>query len=54
MMHAYVLPFLLGLGLVLSLSGCSPTNTEWLGRTLSGLDCRPEKLDAAGRCVAAR
>ena len=40
--------------LVLTLSGCAASTNEWLGRQLSGLDCRPEKLDAAGRCVAAR
>jgi hypothetical protein len=40
--------------LLLALSGCSYPQTEWLGRKLSGIDCRPEKLDAAGRCVAAK
>jgi hypothetical protein len=40
--------------LVLILSGCSYAPQEWLGRQLSGLDCRPQSLDAQGRCVAAR
>lgn len=32
------------------LSGCY-SQQEWLGRQLSGIDCRYEKLDAQGRCV---
>ena len=40
--------------MLVGLSGCTAANNEWLGRQLYGLDCRPEKLDAAGRCVAAR
>jgi len=35
-------------------SGCSYAPQEWLGRQLSGLDCRPQSLDAQGRCVAAK
>jgi hypothetical protein len=38
----------------LLVSGCSYTQTEWLGRKLSGIDCRPEHLDTAGRCVPAK
>jgi hypothetical protein len=38
------------LGLTLFLSGCY-AQQAWLGRQLSGIDCRPEKLDAQGRCV---
>ena len=37
----------------LGLSGCYDQQ-EWLGRHLSGIDCRPEKLDAQGRCVPYR
>ena len=47
---AMIVVLLLGTGL----SGCSAAHNEWLGRQLSGLDCRQEKLDAAGRCVPAR
>jgi hypothetical protein len=36
--------------LSLCLSGCY-AQQEWLGRQLSGIDCRPDKLDAQGRCV---
>jgi hypothetical protein len=48
------LSMMIVLVLGLLVSGCSYTQTEWLGRKLSGIDCRPEKLDAAGRCVAAK
>jgi hypothetical protein len=34
----------------LLVSGCYPQQ-EWLGRQLSGIDCRPDHLDAQGRCV---
>jgi hypothetical protein len=40
--------------LLVLLAGCSYAPQEYLGRQLSGLDCRQEKLDAKGRCVAAR
>jgi hypothetical protein len=55
-MHAFRMPYLLMWVFLfgVTLSGCSATQNEWLGRQLSGLDCRPEKLDAAGRCVPAR
>ena len=51
-MNAWRMQVLVLMALVLG--GCTAANNEWLGRQLSGLDCRPEKLDAAGRCVAAR
>ena len=41
------------LGLALLLNGCY-AQQEWLGRQLSGIDCRYEKLDAQGRCVPYR
>jgi hypothetical protein len=41
---------LLLLSCALLVSGCYPQQ-EWLGRQLSGMDCRYEKLDAQGRCV---
>jgi hypothetical protein len=45
---------LLFLALAVFLGGCSYAPQEWLGRQLSGIDCRPEHLDARGRCVAYR
>ena len=38
----------------LLLTSCTYDFQESLGRRLSGLDCRPEHLDRAGRCVPAR
>ena len=46
-MHRGLLCIVLIVGMFVS--GCSYTQTEWLGRKLSGIDCRPEKLDVAGR-----
>jgi hypothetical protein len=37
-----------------TLTACTYDFQESLGRRLSGLDCRPEHLDRAGRCVPAR
>jgi hypothetical protein len=45
---------LLVLPVLLARGACSYAPQEWLGRQLSGLDCRPEHLDAQGRCVPAR
>lgn len=35
-------------------TSCTYAQSERVGRALSGIDCRPEKLDTAGRCVAAK
>ena len=34
--------------MALVLSGCTAANSEWLGRQLSGLDCRPEETGCRG------
>jgi hypothetical protein len=41
---------LIVLSCVVLVSGCY-AQQEWLGRQLSGIDCRYEHLDAQGRCV---
>jgi hypothetical protein len=53
----WLIGLLLWLGLLLAslmLGGCSYAPQEWLGRQLSGLDCRAQSLDAQGRCVPAK